>query len=311
MNENIRRLADLFNTEDLYFSMYYVTSGFKERLLVPLKEENTGGDKFLEYVEKARKYGAREIIVRAYAKADKKFRKRPEFEETVSLEPKQNLSGLSGLEVFGGLTGLIEQKVGLETLRTQVSTLKEQLEEAKRWKNTLESENQNFKKENEELRYKIRELEWEIKQLEREYQLNIEEIKQKNKNLDRIIEVGGSVLIKAAGIDKKTLRGLLGIEESKQLEEHREEIKEAKEVKVSLNTIDTAKQPAYDILNEITVLIERNIQGNSPQDAMRYVQSLQAVVNYLHTSEANFNSVLDFIRQRYTEPEVEAGVYQD
>ena len=314
MNNNVERLRALFDSEELYYSVSWTTdSSYKERVLAPLSEENRGGERFINLVERARGYGADEVIVKAYRKADKKFRKQPEFVEKIRLHSGAQLQGI---ELLGGLDGFIRQQVGLETLKAEVDRLREQLNSELEDNRALRTENTALRKENESLRDRVKTLEWDIEKMKFHHEQEIEQVKRQSRNLERYVIAGSAAIAKATGLNEQKLRTFLGFIDDDVPQLNGAEDQADREVSVNVNAVDTAKQPAYDVLNEITALIERNIQGNSPQDAMRYVQSLQAVVNYLHTSEANFNSVLDFIRGRYeagnmpeySEPEVEAEV---
>ena len=317
MNNNVERLRALFDTDELYYSVSWTTdSSYKERVLAPLSEENRGGERFIDLVERARGYGADEVIVKAYRKADKKFRKQPEFVEKIRLH--SGAAQLQGIELLGGLDGFIRQQVGLETLKAEVDRLREQLNSELEDNKALRTENTALRKENESLRERVKTLEWDIEKMKFHHEQEIEQVKRQSRNLERYVMAGSAAIAKATGLNEQKLKTFLGFIDEDVPQLSGAEEKTEREVSVRVNAVDTAKQPAYEVFNQITTLIERNIHGNSPQDALRYIQSLQAVINYLHTSEANFNSVLDFIRDRYeadshnqySEP-AEADVYQE
>jgi len=279
MNEHIKRIRDLLDSDDLYFSLSYTDGGIKEYALAPLKEENKGGRKFLDFVEKAEEYGAKEIIIRAYRKANKRFKVKPDIEEKIPLRKQENLSGFNN---------------DVRILEYQKEDLTNKVFELKQENNALKVENQNLRSQNEDLKEKIKELNWNIKELERDFKIALEDEKRKQSDIEKLATFGGAVL-QGLGVRKEEVLGLFGFEGQTQTE--LAPANEQREVSVSINSRAPEKEAAYSIVDEITQIIEKTVEVNPPEQARKYAQGLRTILYYMHQSDENFNSILRIINQ--------------
>jgi len=292
MNSEINRLRDLFDSENLYFSVSWKDKADKDHVLSPLSEENKGGAKFLELYEKAKRYGAETLIVKIYTKNDDgSFRKRPDFEETIPMRIAKALDGLGEFD-------LINTKVELGRVSTELMNNQRELSRLERENEKLREKNEQLHRENTDLREKTRKLEWEVEKLKYLHEINIENIKRKQNTLDKVLTLGGTALVKAVGLDDEALYGLLGMDD---MPTKKHIPAPQNDVQVEIEQRDEQKAEAYEILDNITEIIQRNIEMNPQKDAIRYAQALQIVINYIHGSQENFNRILSIITQPQTQ----------
>ncbi len=295
MNQDIERIA-LFLKEhkDFYFTISYGKEmSLTDKLFVPLTDDSNGDIKFIKQIEKLATYKPDYVVIKLYKKAQKYFKKKPESVEKIVLKKQTEFNGFGSLEsAFGGLNGFIETKVSLSTLKSEKDFLTRELEKTRQELKELKDSQKTTSKENIELQDKIRELKREKQDLTWDNKREIENIRDKNKQLDRFITLGGTILANSAGIDEETIKGFLGIDDEKQLPETNEE---KKETKVTFKAESEQKTQARNIAEQIKTAIDKTIDVNTDENAFNLMVKIGKVFNYITESVDNLTLIANMI----------------
>jgi len=206
-NDQIRTLAEqqIEGKKDIYF---YVTAGeYNENTLHSIHEltdKCSGSKEFLRVLEIAFNENPHYIGIALYKKAKKNFQKKHFYFNKFQLKQMPKNETLGGLEMFGGLEGVMETKFSAKYLSDANERLKEELRNVKEEKKDLSLRLGELTKTNSELSEDIKETKWE-------HRTKLADLKRNSGRIEKLIELGGVIVAKASGLDANGVVILLQI----------------------------------------------------------------------------------------------------